>query len=1049
MNKKFTRAFLPPEKAFALNAGRLRIFLLMAVLQLLITAVYAQSTIKVTGTVTDSKGEPLPGVSIKVKGTPAGTSTNANGKYTITVPDAKSVLTFTYVGFVTKEESVGSRTVINIKLSENVSDLDEVVVTGYGSAVRKRDLTGAIASVSSKDIQERQPVTLYDALQGQVAGALVMNDNGDPTGEGTIQIRGASTINASGTGPLYVIDGVISDDANFVNPADIESFEVLKDASSAAIYGARGANGVIIITTKRGQEGKPSITVQYTHTLGELAHKLPAVTAADLRYYRAHRDNKTTGAVADSVNHYMNQDNDFQDEMLRTAHKQVASLTLRGGQKGLTYYSGVNYTDDRSIVINSWAKMLQTKLNVDYQASPKLKISNNLAFAYQSGNDIPVGTSVNVLFDRNPWTSLYNPDGSMSSYVESKRNPVAYALYEIHKRNYLTAQYNIQLNYKIYKDLQFTTLFNAKARNNQYTNFSPKWLTSKGEGNASGTNELSKDFNWEYQAFFNYNKTLAGSHNITGMLGFSADRRRYDDFYFAMSQYLNETIYTSNAAGLLDLAKTTTFATANSDASLFGRLGYNYKGRYLVEGTYRRDGSSRFGSNNKYGNFFSGSAAWRFSDETFMKWSKSFLEDGKLRYSVGQTGNDAINDYGSVSLINFGDEFYNLVSMGALSTTMGNTNIKWESTTQQNLGLDLSLFKGKVSVSVDAYKKVTSNLLYDKKLPAETGFVSTFINLGTITNKGLEIAIGGTPVSKKDFQWSTNVNASFQQGKITKLADNSSFLSGDKWLIQEGGNIGDMYMFKNLGVYQYDVSNAYDEHWNLLTPVGVSSDGKAAEGYLLNGQPYTGVVQQMKDGSSGRVLTGGNTIWQDTDHNGVIDNNDKAILGNGVPKYYFGFVNNFRYKQFSLNVIFNGSLGYQVYNKVANGQNRNSSTYSPPTPDAIYNSWQKQGDIAKYPYFPNKDTYGDMRYGINSLYLEDGDFIRLSSAKLTYTLDNKIAKRFKAKSANVYVFGQNLATWTNYSWFDPEFSSKGLNIGEDSGKYPKRREIGLGVQLIF
>lgn len=394
-----------------------------------LTSMAHAQTITVTGSVKDSKGLPVSGVSVTIKGSSTGTTTNENGSYTISVPSAAAVLVISNIGFVVKEETVGDRTRIDVILAAKSNDLDDVVVIGYGGTVKKRDLTGSIGSVSAKQIEQRQPVTLFDALQGQTAGVLVTNDNGDPAGQGTIQVRGASTINASGNGPLYVIDGIISENGNFVNPVDIESIEILKDASSAAIYGARGANGVILITTKRGKEGRPLINLNYYHLFGKLSHKIRTTSADELRYYRRMRGDGNNGTNVDSLNPYLNADNDYQDLLFRTAHKQVASLSISGGQKGMTYYAGLNYTDDRSIVINSWIKRVQSKFNINYQPSKKLSISNTLAFAWQTGNNIPVGTSARQVFERNPWTSIYRPDGSIASYVESKRNPVAYAMY--------------------------------------------------------------------------------------------------------------------------------------------------------------------------------------------------------------------------------------------------------------------------------------------------------------------------------------------------------------------------------------------------------------------------------------------------------------------------------------------------------------------------------------------------------------------------------------------------------------------------------------------
>ncbi|WP_040300281.1 SusC/RagA family TonB-linked outer membrane protein [Arcticibacter svalbardensis] len=1012
---------------------------------------YAQTPTKITGVIKDAIGVTLPGVTVKVKGAQNTTQSDLNGAFTISVQDKSATLVFTYVGFATNEVKVGDKSTLNIVLQESVNDLNEVVVTGYGQTAQRKNLTGSQSSVTEKDIEERQPVTLFDALQGQASGVSVVNDNGDPFGQGTIQIRGASSVNATGVGPLYVIDGIISEDANFVSPQDIASIEILKDVASASIYGARGANGVILITTKRGKEGKPTLGLQYTYTLGELSHKIRTTSADDLRYYRRVRGGDTGfGGNVDSVNPYLNADNDFQDLLFRTSKKQIVNLSLSGGQKGMTYYAGLNYLDNQALIINSYAKRIQSKINVTFELSPKLTISNNLGFAYQTGNVINIGNSAKQVFERNPWTSLYAPDGSLSTYSESKRNPVAYALLDKNVDNDYLTQFNTQLKYKIYKDLTFTTQLNAQVSNDNNREVTPGYLNSSSTNISIGTGSTERKVYWETQGFFNYNKTINEDHVISGVLGLTADRRRKDTYEFRATDLLSDEIFTSNI-GTLDPLKTGTSATANSNASIFSRLSYSYKGKYIVQGSVRRDGSSRFGENNKYGNFFSGSALWRFSEEKFMNFANGVLDDGKLRFSIGSAGNDAIGDYLSYTVMNFGGNYYNGYLGAAENSTLGNSLIKWETSTSSNFGLDLTFLKGRLSFTAEYYDKTTKNLLYSAELSKETGKSQVAINLGTIQNKGLEFTVLGSPVANKDFGWNINANITFPQGKIKKLADGTSFITGSKWLVQEGGKIGDFYLLINKGVYQYDVSNAYTPDNQKLMPVDVvvSDDKKtvvSVGGYTLNGQPYTGTI--TKKYYNGVLLQGGDTEWQDTDNNGSIDDEDKVIAGNGLPKYYFGFGNTFRYKKISIDFLFNAQFGNDIYNTVANSQNSLGSTYTPPIWDAATTSWSRQGDITKFPNAVMKDTRGSIRAGYNSMYLEDGSFIRLASARFTYALDSKVIKKVGIKGANVYVYGQNLVTWTNYSWYDPEFStSNQLQPGNDTGRYPKVREFGLGLNI--
>jgi TonB-linked SusC/RagA family outer membrane protein len=1011
---------------------------------------YAQNTgAKITGIVKDSKGLPLPGVSVKLKGTQTGTVTDINGKYAITFPGAKSVIVFSYLGAQSKEMTVGTSTTIDVTLDDNATDLNEVVVTGYGQTVKKRDLTGSIGSVSAKQIQERQPINLFDALEGQIAGAQITTDGGDPLSQGNIQIRGASTLNA-GNGPLYVIDGVISQDASYLNPADIASIEILKDAASASIYGARGGNGAILITTKGGHEGKANITANYYHLFSKLAHKLQTTSSDDLRYYRRYDINNSI--QIDSLNHYLNADNDYQDLLFRTGQKDNINLSVSGGQKGITYYTGLTFISDRSIVLNSYARTLQGTTNINIQATSKFNITNNFNYSYVTGNAVDVANTARQVFERNPWTSIYRPDGQYAGYVESKRNPVAYAMLATNKPTLYKAQNNTSLNYDIMLGLRFTTTFNFRLDNSNTQTFVPLAIVNNGIN--TGSTEDDKAFFYNLQTHLNYDKSLDknGDHKISAVIGFSRDKTSETDGLFSLRNYLTENAFASNVA-TIDLTKTLyNYPAYYATESLFGRAQYSYKSRYIINGTYRRDGSSRFGPDNKWGNFGAVGAAWRFSDESFMGWTKKWLEDGKLRFSYGTAGNDKLSDFGYLNLLAFGvangnSGVYNGVQGVGLPTSIANPAIKWESTATTNLGLDLSMLGGRLTFSPEYYIKNTNGLLAAQNIAEETGYRTGTVNLGKIQNKGLELTVAGTPIQNTNFSWTVNANATIQSpGKIKELLNHTSYITGTSYQVKEGGNIGDFYIFKNLGVYQYDVSNTYDNKGDMLTPVGVSADGRSATGFTLNGQPYNGPLQHMT--RNGNVLKGGSTIWQDTNGDNVIDDRDRQVLGNATPKFFFGFNNFFRYKNFTLNVLLNGQFGNKVYNYIANYSNSFSSTYTPPTPAAIYGAWRKPGDVTIYPNFNEKDVNGSMSPMLNSLYLESGSFIRLSSAKLTYSLDPKVASRIKTRQVSIYVYGNNLLTWTNYSWYDPEFTSgSALTAGMDSGKYPRRREAGLGLMV--
>jgi TonB-dependent starch-binding outer membrane protein SusC len=1059
--KKKCIAFLP--------AGYLRCRRLFLSLLLLCSSavLFAQTPIRVTGTVKDNKGAALAGVSVTLKGSNTGVITDANGQYDISVPSKQSVLIFSFVGFLPKEQEVKEQQIINVALADKTNDLDEVVVIGYGQTQKKRDIGGAISSVNAKQIMERQPINIFDALQGQAAGVLIMNDNGEPGAQGSIQIRGANTFTADGNTPLYVVDGVITDNAASINPNDIERIEVLKDAASASIYGSRSAAGVILITTKKGKEGKPKIDVQYSKIYGWLAHKIQAANAAELRYYRKIQNGNlsgTQGTFTDSLNPSFNADNDYQDLLLgNRADRDDIKMSVSGGQKGMSYYGSMNYINDEGIALNTWYKSFQSRINTEFQFSRKLKYSNNLSFYWSFGNFTSINNSLRPVFDRASYLRVYNADGSLTSYLNSKRNPVANALLEDNTKEDMKVQMNHQLEYQISKDLNFTTRFSAQLESFQGFYFQPRFLDDNGNENF-GRNDLNKEFNWLLEGFLNYKKKF-GNHEVTGLLGAGKDRVKVDETHLEGKDFAIETAHYVKGAFIDNLTKQTSSGSAVSTAYAFIRGNYSFKDRYSVMAMMRRDASSRFAPETRIGNFFSGYFVWRFSDEKFMSWTNRFLNDGKLRFSWGQTGNDRVGNYDYLQLLNQGNNSYNGVAGASLSTSFGNRDLKWEATEQKDVGLDLSLLKGKISFVADYYIKTTHDLLYGRPLPGQLGFSTVKVNVGTIETRGLEFQVNSTPIATKNFTWNLNGNIAFERGTIRSLEGGQPFITG-KWLIEEGGKIGNFYGWKNLGIYPTDAHNAYTQDWQKLTPVGVvitqvalppgqtnptprNTQQVTVAGYELNGKPYTGTVYQKT--GNGLPLLGGDVEWEEVDVDGVIDDNDRQILGNAQPDYYFGIINTFIYRDFSLNVIFNGTIGGMVYNSFKQGLTNNSSSNGPALPEAIYGAWVRQGqEGATFPYFPDKDTRGSQRGSGNSYFLEDASFLRLTSARLSYRVKPAIAKKVFLNNASLYIYGTNILTWTNYTGYDPEFSSSNaLQIGDDNGKYPKRRELGMGINIQF
>ncbi|SFG81346.1 SusC/RagA family TonB-linked outer membrane protein [Pedobacter insulae] len=1040
MKRKITKIF--PMKVMAFRFALITI--LCAVLNLHVSA-QGQTQTKVTGTVKDANDVAIPGVAIRIKNQTGGVVTDGEGKYTISAPKG-AILVFSLIGFTTIEKPV-STAIINVVMTESLSSLNEVVVTGFGGRVKRSDLASAVSSISAKDIEDRQPVDLLTALQGKASGVLVTTD-GAPGAEGTIQIRGVTTLNG-GAGPLYVVDGVITDNGRNINPLDMASIEVLKDAASASIYGAQAANGVILITTKKGTEGKAKLDVQYTSLFGRLAHKLPQSNSAEVRAFRRMQTpaNANAGGNTDSLNVAFNADNDLQDILMgNTGQRQQVNTSLSGASKTFNFYASVNYIDDKSIIVNSYAKSLQSRLNISYQAMPKLKYTANLSLYYQMKNEVPVARTINVIFDRPAFSLIYYPDGTLTSYIGSKRNPLANALYEINKTETHSAQVNNQVDYDITKHIKWTTLFNLAFENPQITVFSPRYLGGPARNVNNGRNEMRKSFRYEAQTYFNYNQIFK-DHTVSATLGANAIRRTLNTFRSEYQNTVSEELLVTLPAYII-AANTFTNGTANTNQAIFARVNYDYKSRYIASAVYRNDGSSRFGVDNKRGSFYSGSLAWRFSAESFMTWSNKFLDDAKLRASYGRVGNDQIDDYGSITKVLFG-ESYNGVGGAAYSTTLGNNLIKWETGVQKNLGIDLTFLKGRLSFTAEVYEKESKDLLYPQQLVRETGFTNVIVNVGTIANKGLELSVSGTPIAKKNFSWGIDANIYFERGKIKDLAGGAPFIAGNKWYVQQGGRIGDFYGWKNLGVYQWNESNAYNDNWDKLTVV-LGADNKplyvgGKPQYTFNGQPYSGNVHNMYD--PGGKLIGGDTEWANIQRDSLIDDGDRHVIGNAQPKFNVGFGNNFTYKRFAFNILFNASVGGQIYNTLQYNANYPSAT-GPGHPDVLYNSWQNQGDIAKYPYYATRNSRGSLKQHGNSAYLEDATFIRLASTRLAYGLDREIAKKLHLRGVSAFIYGTNLLTWTNYRGYDPEFStSNPLTPGDDTGKYPRRRELGLGLNI--
>lgn len=1055
-----------PKHSFARHLSKVipyRVIILSATISL--SCIFYQTassqSLKVTGVVKDAKEIPIVGASVTVKGTTNGSSTGTDGTFSLTVAGQKSVLVISSVGFASVEETVGNRSFINVTLVESISaGLDEVLVIGYGTQ-KKRDVTGAISSISAKSIEEKQPVTIFDAIQGAAPGVRVMSESGAPGEESDITIRGLSTLSDAGVRPLYIVDGVPLKSINAINPRDIQSIEILKDAASAAIYGSRSANGVIIITTKRGSEGKPQIDIGYLRSYSRLSNRISQANRNERVMYDRRKNLGLDEKRDDSTAFNRNSDNDYQALITQVATRDQVDIGLRGGSKTLNYYNSLQYLDEKGIVITSYSKRFTLRTNVEYKPSDKITILTRLNFSYQTKNNINEGNVIQQSLQRPPGMALYFPNGEYIYFNGGRRNPMA----EAYLRKDVSKIYKGVLyqgfDFNIIKPLTFHVDASADLQLERRAYFSSKFLTSSNPPINTGIDETQFPTRLQGNAFLSYKSVFNKVHNITALAGMNIEKNRLEEVNIEGSNFVTEVVTTLNAAGLFSQSDLYSKAGASSLVGFYGRLGYDYKGKYLLNATIRRDGSSVFGPKNRWGNFPSLSVGWRFSDETFMNKARGVLTDGKIRASWGLTGNQEIGNYDSYQQFEFGSYFYNGVSGVRTSTRMGNSLLKWEETAQSNIGLDLTFLNGKISFVGDYYVKKTSDLLYDQPLPGEIGFPGKVrTNRGSIQNRGIELMITAFPIRTRDFSWQTTANWSAVRNKITSLP--SDYID-DIWSVEEGKEAGNFFGYKFLGIYEYDQSNAYTEDYTVRLIPQFEKDGqgnviiqKNMQPVLLgytypDGTPYTGTVNQL---SAGGVLSkGGDVIWENRpDEKGVLDGNigneDRQFLGHGQPRWSLGWTNSFTYKDFSFSFNFYGNFGGSIYNQ--NRRNLASFSNSNTTPDAyfIYNMWKYPGQITDTYRGGDKET-DNMRRG-GSQYLENGSFVRLQSVRLGYELPARLSSKIAMQNLSLYVYGGNLLTWTDYTGFDPEVGQRSvLKPGDDPGRYPRRREVGMGLNITF
>jgi TonB-linked SusC/RagA family outer membrane protein len=999
----------------------------------------------VSGRVTDIKGDGIPGITIRVKGGNSGTSSAADGVYSIKVRE-QAILIFSYMGYTTQEIAVAGKKTINVKLVEEQQMLNDVVVVGYGTQKRK-DLISAVSSVRGKDIENLPVATAQSLIQGRASGVQVVQNSGAPGSGVTVRIRGTTSINA-GNDPLYIVDGVPVESGTLagisqsgsqpsalsaISADDIESMEVLKDAGALAIYGSRAANGVVLITTKHGKLGGTTYNVNVYHgwqkdnpnTRVKLMNSAQSIDLIQEGRANAFSDGVTSiyGFLLPAPDGTV-YNTDWQNALFRTAPISNYELSIRGGENKLKFALSGGYMDQDGIVISSGYKRGTTRLNLDYDASEKLKFGTNLSLSRYLNKRVSTedgATSIiQVALKKSPSLPIYNTDGSFFlGDVSGFLNPVAYANKVKYENQVSSVVANVFGEYRFTPELNFKTTLGLNYASVIDQFFQPSDALRNGVANGQAFSSTVDG--WINENTLNYAKEF-GKHRVSAIVGYSQQERS------SLAINARGTLYATNNIPTLNAAVLPVEASSNSSgyglSSAFARVGYAYSDRYLMEVTARRDGSSRFGQNKRFALFPALSAAWRISNEAF--WNKSsVVNDFKLRGSVGRTGNQTIGDYVAQGQYATGASY--LGQSGIFLSTMPNPDLTWETTLQYNAGLDISLFKSRIMLNIDAYVKNTSNLLLNVPLPNTSGFGSVLQNVGSTQNKGLEFSLNTINIQKTDVNWTSNFNISFNRNKVTNLysgANNiinnvgqgltGSLLSYS--ILQVGEPIGSFYGWRQSGVY----SNSADN--------------------------LTG-VKNASVGTNGYLFKGGDLIFQDLNGNNTIDNDDRQIIGHALPKFTGGFNNTVSYKNLDLSVLMTFSYG----NDILNGTRYSSESASGFTGSTkLLNRWRNEGDVTDVPRANSVDPAGNRRF--SNRWLEDGSYLRAKNVTLGYTMPKGLLRSASVKTCRIYATAQNLFTLTKYTGYDPEassFNSAVTEIGIDQGTYPQYRALILGLSVGF
>ncbi|MFD2886421.1 TonB-dependent receptor [Chitinophaga cymbidii] len=970
--------------------------------------------VRVNGQVKDDKGVPLPGVTVHVKGTSAGTLTDPDGKFSINVENTDAVLEFTYLGFTKEERAVGENTTFDIVLRPSQEGLNEVVVVGYGT-VLKKDLTGSLTQVKSKEINATPAANVLQALSGRATGVQVMQNNGSPGGPVSVRIRGANSV-LGGNEPLYVVDGfpVSGTNPTMLNNMDIESIDILKDASATAIYGSRGANGVVLITTKKGKAGRTKVDFETSYSTQRLRKKLDLMNAKEYAQFyneQARNDNQQPFFTQEQIDGF-GEGFDWQDLVFKTAPMKLTSLNVNGGNDKTQFsLSGSVFAQD-GIVEGSDYDRYSLRANVNHEISKKFTVTFSGTFSRLKTDrkDSRGGSRGNSMIaaaiSAPPTLTPYNDNGSYR--VLARAYPFV-ATDLINPLNFINEQNsttkanvvlaNAAIIYRPWPDVTVKIsggIENRDDRTDSYT--STKFVNSKGSASVSAS---------QFTSFLNentisYNKSL-GKHNIAAVAGFT-----YQDFQTTFISG-SGVGFLSNTPGSNDLGSADapgipgTGYAKSALVSLLGRVNYSYDNKYLATISFRQDGSSRYSEGNKWGGFPSAAIAWRLSEEDFIK-DLGFFSDLKLRASWGYTGSQAISPYATLNQLSSGKTVFDdaLATTYAPSTTLPG-NLKWEVTEQRDVGLDIGLLRDRLVITADYYVKNTRDLLNRVILPSSMGFTRTLRNVGEVKNQGFELGINAA-IFDGDFKWDLNTNFSINRNKVVKLYGGDDIFGGTVTAVIVNDNSNILREGRPIGQFWGYLEEGYDEN--------------------------------------GRIR------FTDLDKDGSVTARDKTYIGDPNPDFIYGINSNMSYKNFGLSIFIQGSQGNDIFNMSAIGNTIDYGFGLNMPREVFENHWTPENPNAKYPRISYNNTVR-----VSNRFVEDGSYMRLKNIELNYAVPVKQAGLNWLQNLQVYASGQNLLTFTKYSWWDPEVNSQGgensTAQGYDYYSYPTARSFTFGIRAGF